>query len=153
MAAGFTFKVSIEGADEVLRAFDKLPKDADTELRAQAFDIAKVLADRIKAGGRRHSRQAARGASTVREVKGRWPAIQASNTGRARGLLFGSVFGMKRKSGWYAKRRYFDSRGEQFGPYIGYPGYWFFKDADELQPYVADQWREVADNVVRKWSA
>lgn len=145
------FKVSIEGANEVLRAFDKLPKDADTELREQAFDIAKVLADRIKAAGRRHSRQAARAASTVKEVKGRWPIVQASNTGRAKGLLFGSEFGMTRKSGWYAKRRYFDSAGSQFGPHG--PSRWFFKTADELEPYVADQWREVADNVVRKWSA
>ena len=97
----------------MLRAFDKLPKDADTELRAQAFDIAKVLADRIKAAGRAHSRQAARAASTVKEVRGRWPTIQARHTGRARGLLFGSEFGMTRKSGWYAKRRYFDSVGSQ----------------------------------------
>lgn len=153
MAAGLRFTVSIEGANEVLRALEKLPKDADTELRAQAFDIAKVLADRVKAGGRAHSRQAARAASTVKEVKGRWPIIQASNTGRAKGLLFGSVFGMKRHSGWYDKRRYHNSRGHQFGPWIGYPGYWFFSDAEALQPYVAEQWGEVADAVVRKWSA
>lgn len=153
MAAGFTFKVSISGADEVLRAFDKLPKDADDELRAQAFDIAKVLADRIKYAGRAHSRQAARAASTVKEVKGRWPTIQASNTGRAKGLLFGSEFGMTRHSGWYNKRRYRKSTGHQFGPHLGAGSYWFFKTADELQPYVADQWREVADNVVRRWSA
>jgi hypothetical protein len=149
----FTFKVSIEGADEVLRAFDKLPRDAESELREQAFDIAKVLADRIKAGGRAHSRQAARAASTVKEVKGRWPAIQASNTGRAKGLLFGSEFGMTRHSGWYNKGRYRDSTGHQFGPHLGGGSYWFFKTATALQPYVADQWREVADNVVRKWGA
>jgi hypothetical protein len=148
-----TFRVSIEGANEVLRASDKLPKDADTELREQAFDIAKVLADRIKAAGRRHSRQAGRAASTVKEVKGRWPIVQASNTGRAKGLLFGSEFGMTRKSGWYGKRRYFDSRGSQFGPHLGGGSYWFFKTADGMQPYVAEQWREVADNVVRRWSA
>jgi hypothetical protein len=146
-------KVSIEGANEVLRALDKLPKDADTELRAQAFDIAKVLTDRIKAAGRAHSRQAARAASTVKEVKGRWPIVQASNTGRAKGLLFGSEFGMTRHSGWYAKGRYRDSIGHQFGPHLGGGSYWFFKTADDLQPYVADQWREVADNVVRRWSA
>lgn len=145
--------VSIEGANEVIRAAGKLPADAKTELREQAFDIAKVLTDRMKASGRRHSRQAARAASTVREVRGAFPTIQASNSGRARGFLFGSVFGMKRKSGWYAKRRYFDSRGQQFGPYVGYPGYWFFKDAEDSQGYVEGEWAKVADNVVQKWGA
>lgn len=148
-----TFKVSIEGANEVLRAFDKLPKDADTELREQAFDIAKVLADRIKAAGRARGRQAGRAASTVKEVRGRWPIVQASNTGRAKGLLFGSEFGMTKHTGWYSKGRYRDSTGYQFGPHLGGGSYWFFKTATEMQPYVAEQWREVADNVVRKWGA
>lgn len=151
--AGFT--VSIRGADEVLRAFDKLPKDAESELRAQAFDIAKVLADRIKIAGRALSkpRQAARAASTVREVKGAFPTIQASNTGRAHGLLFGSEFGMNRKSGWYRHRRYFPSRGYQFAPHLGGGSYWFFRTAEAMQPYVESEWRKVADTVVRKWSA
>lgn len=146
-------RVSIEGAHEVIRAAGKLPQDAKTELREQAFDIAKVLTDRIKAGGRRHSRQAARAASTVREVRGAFPTIQASDSGRARGLLFGSVFGMKRKSGWYAKGRYFESRGSQFGRYVGYPGHWFFKNAEESQGYVESEWEKVAANVVRKWGS
>lgn len=146
--------VSIEGANEVLRAFDKIPRDADTELREQAFDIAKVVADRIKAAGRAHSRQAARAASTVREVRGQWPTIEASNTGRARGLLFGSEFGQDRHTGWYARARYSDSSGYQFGgPHLGGGSYWFFRSAQEMQPYVEAEWRKVADSVVRKWSA
>lgn len=151
--SGLTFRVSIQGANEVLRAFNKLPRDANQELRTEAFDIAKVLADRIKAAGRRYSKQAARVASTVREVRDRWPAVQASNTGRAKGLLFGSEFGMNRKSGWYGRPRYFDSRGYQFHPHTGQQGAWFFPTAEALQPYVEQQWRQVADNVVRKWSA
>ncbi len=145
------FEVHVEGADEVKRALDKLPKDAQKAMRAQAKDIATSLADFIKAAGQRHSRQAAKAARSVRESNvGAWPAITADNRSR---LLFGAVFGMTRKSGWYAKRRYFPSKGQQFGPYIGYPGYWFFKTAEERQPWVASEFSKAADEVVRKWSA
>lgn len=148
------FRVRIEGANEVIRALDKLPVDAQEAMRAQAKDIATSLADFIKIGGQRHSRQAARAARTVKEAnQGAWPVITASNTGRAKGLLFGSVFGMKRHSGWYAKGRYSRSRGHQFGAYIGYPGYWFFKDAEERQPWIESEWHKAADEVVRRWSA
>lgn len=149
-------KVSIEGADEVLRAFEKLPKEADTALRYQAYDISKSLADWIKQAGRAHSRQAARPASTVREQRAGtsvWPVITASNKGRAKGLLFGSEFGMTRKSGWYAKRRYFDSPGSQFGPHLGGGSYWFFRTAEVKQGWVESEWHKAADEVVRRWSA
>lgn len=148
------FTVRIEGANEVIRALDKLPADAQDAMRAQAKDIATSLADFIKIAGRGHSRQAARAAATVREAnQGVWPAITASNTGRAKGLLFGSVFGMKRHTGWYGKPRYSRSRGHQFGAYIGYPGYWFFKTAEERQPWIESEWHKAADEVVRRWSA
>ena len=149
-----TIRVRVEGADEVIRALDKLPSDAQESMRAEAKDIATSLTDWIKADARRHSRQAARAARTVKESnQGFWPVITASNTGRARGLLFGSVFGMKRRSGWYAAGRYSRSRGKQFGPYIGYPGYWFFSTAEARQPWIESEWHKAADDVVRKWSA
>lgn len=146
--------VRIEGANEVIRALDKLPADAQESMQHEAHDIATSLADFIKADGRRHSRQAARAAKTVKESRqGFWPVITASNTGRARGLLFGSVFGMKRHSGWYAAGRYSRSRGSQFGPYIGYPGFWFFSTAEARQPWIESEWHKAADDVIRKWSA
>lgn len=146
--------VRIEGGDEVIRALEKLPNDAQEVLRGEAKDIATSLADRIKIAGRRHSRQAARAASTVKEGReGFWPTITASNTGRARGFLFGSEFGMNRRTGWYAKRRYFGSRGYQFGPHLGGGSYWFFREADRNQAWVESQWRDAADQVIRRWSA
>ena len=164
MAGAFTFKVKVSGADEVIRALDKLPKDAQDAMRHQAKDIATSLADWIKISGRRAGgAQGARAASTVREANvGFWPAITASNTGRARGrkpskkgggVLLSSVFGQKQHSGWYGKPRYFRSSGRQYRPYIGYPGYWFFKDAEDRQPWIESEWHGAADEVVRKWSA
>jgi hypothetical protein len=147
-------KVRIEGADEVIHALDKLPADARRAMREQAKDIATSLADFIKIAGRRQGRQAPRAASPVREGnQGFWPVITASNTGRAKGLLFGSEFGMTRKSGWYRHRRYFDSPGVQFRPHLGRGSYWFFKTATERQPWIQSEWGKAAEQVVREWSA
>ena len=113
-------KVRIEGADEVIRALQKVPADAQKAMRREAKDIATSLADWMKADARAHSRQAARAARSVREAnQGFWPVITADNRSK---LLFGSVFGMKRHSGWYSARRYARSTGSQFGPWIGFPG-------------------------------
>lgn len=148
------FSVKIEGADEVARALAKVPADAKAAMKAEAKDIAISLTDWIKADARARGRQAARGASTVREgAHGVWPMVTGSNTGRARGLLFGSVFGMKRHSGWYRHRRYHNSAGRQFGPYVGFPGYWFFATAQHRQPWITREWAKAADQVVQDWSA
>lgn len=147
-------KMRIEGADEVIRALKKAPKDIQDAAKREAKDIATSLADWIKADARRHSRQAARASSSVREGNmGFWPMISASNTGRARGLLFGSVFGMKRHSGWYAAGRYADSKGRQFGPYVGFPGHWFFSTAEHRQSWIQSEWGKAAEDVVHRWSA
>jgi hypothetical protein len=76
--------------------------------------------------------------------------ITANNSSK---LLFGSVFGMKRHSGWYAKRRYHASTGSQFGPWISFPGYWFFSSAEKRQPWIESEWHKAADEVVRRWDA
>ena len=144
-------KVRIEGADEVIRALKKVPKDAQAAMRAEAKDIATSLADWMKADARAHSRQAARASRSVREGNvGFWPVITADNRSK---LLFGSVFGMKRHSGWYSARRYALSAGRQFGPYVGFPGHWFFSSAEERQPWVESEWNKAADEVVRRWDA
>lgn len=150
-----TVRVRVVGDEEVLRALEKLPADAQEAMRAQAKDIATSLTDFIKIAGRNHSRQAARVARTVRQTsRGGWPVIGASNTGRAQGLLFGSIFGMKRHTGWYNHARYNrpGSRG-QFGAWIGYPGYWFFKTYEERRSWIESEWQKAGDEVVHRWSA
>jgi len=147
-------KVRIEGDQEVIRALRKVPADAKRAMRAEAKDIAISLADWIKADARRRGRQAARGASTVREGNlGIWPQITASNTGKARGILFGSIYGMKRHSGWYAAGRYSRSQGQQFGPYVGFPGYWFWSTAEERAGWISEEWGKAGERVVKDWSA
>jgi hypothetical protein len=154
--ASTTVRVRVEGDEEVIRALEKVPADAQEAMRHEAKDIATSLTDFIKIDGRKHSRQAARAARTVRQTsQGGWPVIEASNTGRARGLLFGSIFGMKRHTGWYNHARYNHRPGArgQFGAYVGFPGYWFFKTAIERQPWIESEWQKAGDEVVRRWSA
>jgi hypothetical protein len=147
-------KVRIEGADEVIRSLRKLPADTQDAMRHEARDIATSLADFIKADARRRGRQAAQGASSVREGRqGFWPVVTGSSSGKAKGLLFGSVFGMKRHSGWYARRRYHGSAGRQFAPYVGFPGYWFFSTAEKRQPWITSEWGKAGDEIVRRWGA
>ncbi len=152
LVVSVVFKVRIEGADEVIRALNKLPADAQKAMKAEAKDIATSLADWIKADGRAHSRQGARAARSVRESnQGFWPVITANNSSK---LLFGSVFGMRRHTGWYNKRRYRHSRGQQYtGGYIGYPGFWFFSTAEKRQPWIQSEWSKAGDMVIREWSA
>lgn len=146
--------VRISGANEVLKALGDLPRDADRELSAEAFDIAKSVTDWIKIAARNDTRQSARAATSVREVKaGAWPAISAGGTKRANGVLFGSEFGMTRRSGWYARGRYRDSLGRQFRPHMGSSSYWFFRTVEREQPWIESQWHQAADAVVRKWGA
>ena len=147
-------RVRIEGADEVIRALDKLPSDAKSAMRDQAKKIARDLAPLIRAAGRSQGRQTARAASTVRATSaGFWPVVEASNTGRARGLLFGSEFGVRGKFGWYAWPRFFRSRNLQFRPHLGGGSYWFRKTAEDNQPLIQAQWQGAADEVIRRWSA
>jgi hypothetical protein len=151
-----TVRVRLEGDKEVIRALAKVPADVREAMRAEAKDIATSLTDFIKIDGRNHSRQAARAARTVRQTsQGGWPVIEASNTGRARGLLFGSIFGMKRHTGWYNHARYNHRPGArgQFGAYISYPGYWFFRTYEDRKPWIESEWQKAGDEVVRRWSA
>lgn len=144
-------RIRVEGVEEILRACRRLGPDAERELKRQARDIAETLADRIYYAGAADSRQSARAARSVRAVSGgAWPAIRASNSSR---LLFGSEFGATRHFGWYSLPRYSDSFGKQFRPHLGGGSYWFFKTAEENQPWVESQWRAAADAVIRQWGA
>lgn len=144
-------KVRIEGADEVIRALRKVPRDAQAAMRHETKDIATSLADFMKADAHGHSRPAAKAARSVREGNvGFWPVITADNRSK---LLFGSVFGMKKHTGWYAFPQYRRSIGHQFGPWIGFPGYWFFSSAEKRQPWVQSEWHKAADEVVHRWGA
>jgi hypothetical protein len=101
--AALSLDIEVQGVREVERALDALPADALVTLKARTKEIAKELASRIKAAGRRDSKQSARAAATVRVKANRSGATIVAGP---HDLLFGSEFGAYRHFGWYADARF-----------------------------------------------
>jgi len=149
-------KVRIQGLRETLRAFDYLSKQASNELRDASTEIAEGLAVRVRRAGTRLGGQprlvASKGISVKRD---RAPVLAAGLRGgkKVKALLFGAEFGMNRKTGWYRKVRYFDSRGYQFGvPHQGRDGRFFFPTVEYYQDEVSDTYGRMADKLARDWA-
>lgn len=154
-----TIRVNIEGVREALRAFTELPKDASQRLRDESLKLAESLAVKAKAEGVAEGAQAALVARTVKAVRDRVPVIQVGGTTRlgryrapAYGLLFGSMFGMNARSGWYADSRYAKSTGRQYKEHRGQNAYWFFPVVERNQREISEAWNRVADGIVRDFS-
>ena len=151
MANGGELQVNVRvfGLDDVQRAMRDLPSDAKKELREGSRKIARSLAAEVKAEGRAESRQAARAASTVRPLAGSTPQVVAG----PHPLLFGSEFGMTRKTGWYSAGRYYDSPGKQFREHRGSGSYWFFTTLSTLRGPAQDDFLAMARAITERWSA
>ena len=91
-------------------------------------------------------------ARSVRARRDRVPTIQAGGGGKAGRLVYGSEFGMNKRSGWYGARRYRRSAGRQFRPHQGAQGYWFFPAVEQAEGEIGRAWNEAADEIVRKWA-
>lgn len=142
--------VRIRGAREVERALRDLPDDAQRELDEAKREVAEGLAERVRAAGFADTLQSARAAATVRaDTSGATPSVTAGPEKR----LFGSEFGVFRRFGWYAARRYVDSPARQYRRHRGSASYWFFQAAEDAQPWVDQQWRDAQDRIIRSWGA
>lgn len=152
-----TIRLRAPGMRQTLAAFRHLPKDANNELRDASMRIATLLADSAKNASKIDAQSAAVG-TTVRAIRDRVPVVQAggarrvtSSGARAFEILFGSEFGMNRRSGWYASLRYGRSEGRQFSPHRGQRGRWFFPTVEREQVRVVAEWDRAADAIVRKF--
>jgi hypothetical protein len=148
--------INVSGVRQTLRAFSKLPKEANDQLRDASLDISKDLAGDVAAAGAARGGQAALMARTVKAVRDRVPAITAGGSTRvgrhampAHMLLFASEFGMNRRSGWYAAAQYRRSDGRQYPPHLGRHSYWFFSTVDDHSADATRRWEHAADAVVR----
>lgn len=154
-----TITLYATGVRETLAAFRDLPKDASAELRKASLRLADSLAVAARAAGQAEGGQAAAVARTVKARKDRVPVVQAGGTtrvGRRRApafaLLFGSEFGMDRRSGWYARPRYRRSSGLQYGePHQGRDGRWFFPTVEAEQGRIMREWQAAADRIIRSF--
>ena len=152
MAGSLTVKVHISGVRETLAAFRYLPKDAQDELRKKSKELAEDLARPVRAAGFALGPQDAIVARSVKAARDRVPTLQAGGRGKAGQLVFGSVFGMNRRSGWYARSRFRHAGGRQFRPHGGQDAYWFFPQVEEHEAEIGSAWTEAADEIVRRWA-
>jgi hypothetical protein len=150
--AGLKINVRVHGLRETIRAFRDLPADANNELRDRTLELSRTLADRVQAAGMADTPQSARAAASVKARRDRVPVISAGGTKKASAVLFGSEFGMTRRSGWYARGRYRESLGRQYRPHQGAHSYWFFATVEENQSEIAATWRQVADAIIERWA-
>jgi hypothetical protein len=151
--------VRIEGVREILRAFTVLPKDAQNAIRDHSQALARKLAVKavvdVTANG---GPQGPNLATTVKAVRDRVPAISIGGTRRigssrapAYGMLFGSIFGMNGRSGWFSAARYAGSSGRQYRPHEG-GAYAFFPLVEREAATISREWHAAVDDVVRKFS-
>ncbi|PXY17346.1 hypothetical protein [Prauserella flavalba] len=154
-----TVRLRIDGVRDTLQALQALPKDANEELRERSMKLATVLAEQARADGMADAApQSKLVATTVKARRDRVPVVEAGGTRRlgrhktpAYGLLFASVFGMNRRSGWYAAPRYRGARGRQYRPHRGQDAYWFFPVIESQQARIAREWNEAASEIARKF--
>lgn len=151
-----TVKITITGAAEVIRALERVPDHATTELRKANRELSQLLAGRIKTAALGQGAQAALMAGTVKTFSGLTPGVSAGGSGAvgrydapAFKLLYASEFGAVARFGWYAATKYASSTGRQYLPRR--TSYWFFKTADEMSPEIVAAWGKAADAVVRQF--
>jgi hypothetical protein len=149
--AGGTRSVRVTGLNEVIRALHNLPGQAQREARRGAVKVSRDLANLSRAAGRASDRQSARASRTVRTATA---GLNPNVTAGPHPLLFGSEFGVIARFGWYRKGRYHDSPKRQFrGRTAGNVGYWFFPTAKAENPGLRGAYQEMADAIIRDWSA
>lgn len=147
--SGLKVNVRVQNLNEVLRAFDQLPRDANDVLRERTRELAETLADRVRAAGTSDTPQSAAAARTVRARGGNAPGVEAGPEVR----LFGSEFGATRKFGWYRRGRYYHSAGRQYRPHLGSGSYWFFRTVDANQSEIDQEWQDAATEIIRRWGS
>jgi hypothetical protein len=139
-----TLRLRIVGLRETLRAFDNLPKDATTELRAASLSIAGYLAVEIRLSAQQNAQSALMG-PTIRALKDRVPVVVAggnrrvgSNKVQAYKVLFGSEFGATVLKQYRAHNS---------------SGYWFFETVNKNRDYIEHEYNEAADEIIKKWGS
>jgi hypothetical protein len=145
----FDLDVTVRGDKEVLRALRDLPDNAEREIKDGSERLARQLATIIRAAGRTDTRQSARASRTVRALRRVDPLVVAG----PHPMLFGSEFGILRRTGWYARRRYARSPERQYRRHRGSASYWFFRTYERNTDTIREAHADMVDAVIRRWSA
>jgi len=143
------FNVRVEGADAMRRALRRLPKAARDEFRRETTKLSRDLATKLRAAVRAESkgRMGSKVAPTIRAQTG----LSAGVLVGPQDMVFGTEFGMNKKSGWYADERFRGMPGRQYFRHIGQAGYWWHPTIEANKPAYDAALARVADAVAREW--
>lgn len=104
-----------------LKEFTKAAKSVDSrfgrELTSAHKEVATLMATRAQARLRSGGRQASQAAKAAKPKATQAAAIL--RTIAKPEFSLGVIWGMRRRTGWYAKERYEGSKGRQFKPWVG----------------------------------
>jgi hypothetical protein len=104
--------VRVEGLDKFVRELRKIDKEYGKRIKAVHLKVAELVAGRAKAAASSQAKPGITKNATQRA------AFVKTSAGR-RGDALGAIWGMRRRSGWFAARRYEQSTGRQFRPWVG----------------------------------
>ncbi|MBV9920294.1 MAG: hypothetical protein JOY78_05470 [Pseudonocardia sp.] len=141
------FKIDVKGAEKVEAAATKLPADGQRALTKEKKRLAKNLAAKLR-------RAVVSRSKTTMGSKVR-PTIHQSGetvTAGPHPMLFGTEFGMNRKSGWYADERFRHSPALQYFRHQS-DGYWWRPTILRSQPDADAAVQRAADDAVSHWGA
>lgn len=140
--------VTMQGAQDTLKSFRQLPKEASAELRDRSKNLAQALVGPIKQAAQSDpSPQAALFAPTVRVRRDRVPAITVGGkkrVGRRKVPVFRVLFGAEFGSNQYRQfgKRHVGNSPE--GP--------VFSIIERERGRIAKAWQEAADEIIEKFT-
>ena len=160
--------LEVEGLKPFLARINRLPKQAQAEIREAAQAIADDEAKRLTAAGQANDKQSRAVAGFIKARKDRVPFVQAGQ------LFFGAEFGggsnkqftrevtetqYTTKTGkvrtrkTYSKATFSGSKNNtnQFRPHLGRVGYWFWPQLREDQDRMFKRWEAVVEAIAREW--
>lgn len=148
--------IEVQGLKEILRALNRLPKEAKSEMRRQAKVIATEEAGRIRDAGTSgigSDKLSAAVAPFVTARSDRLPAIIAGGTktvpigpekrrkpAKVYQVFFGAEYGGGRKK-----------TSRQFRPWKGKNGYWFWWQIRRDSERILSRWFEVVKRIEQEW--
>ena len=142
------FSITVKGAREVERALAKLPADVQKAVDKEKRRLAKNLAARLRRAVISGSK--GRMGSKVRPgIHQSGDTVTANNDS---GMLYGTEFGMNKKSGWYGRPEFRSHPHLQYFRHSG-RGYWWNPTIERSQPQADEAVKRVVDDALNQWSA
>lgn len=141
-----TFEVKVQGEERVERSAARLSPDAQRALAKEKRRLALNLARRLRRAviGRSKGRM---GTKVRPDIHQQGDRVIADNSS---GMLFGTEFGMNRKSGWYADERFRNSPNLQYFRHQG-DGYWWNPTIRAAKPDADAAVQRALDDAVSHW--